>query len=137
MHGLNTVLTPMQVCCLTSSAFRRSPSMNHHHVAVVVSCKTGHVLASATNEPTADGSVHAERGALRQLDHRMHDRALHPREVRRGVAVLSLRVTRSGARLRLARPCAACAALLRAHPLVRSVAWSTDEGELVYEPKRD
>lgn len=131
-RGLDTVLTPTQAAHVTSAAFRRNPLLNHHHVAVVVSCKTGNVLASATNEATAYGSVHAEVAALGQFERRLHDRTLHYREVRRGVAVLSLRVTVAG-RLRLAKPCAACAGALRRCPHVRLVAWSDDEGDLVYE----
>ena len=131
-HGLCTVLTPTQAAHVTASALHRSETLNHHHVAVVLSCKTGNVLASATNQATAFGSVHAEVAALHQFHHRIVDRAFHMRELKRGVAVLSLRITHGGL-LRLAKPCRTCSEALRRCPWVRLVAWSDQEGNLVYE----
>ena len=129
---LLTVLSPNQARQLTSLAHCPNPHVNHHHLAVVVSCKTQNVLASATNAATAKGSIHAEQAALEQLRRRLRDRAIFHREVRQGVDVLSLRIASSGV-LRLAKPCAACAEALRRCPLVRSVSWSDDSGNMVCE----
>lgn len=131
MADLRTVLTPVQVSQLTSLAWRRSAMLNHHHVAVVLSCKTGRVLASATNEATPFASVHAEVAAMRQLRRRTRDGVLHGRELRHGVGVMSLRLNMAG-QLRLAKPCPACFRALGESGVVRWVAWSDGEGELVH-----
>lgn len=136
MSDLRTVLTPVQVSQLTSLAWRRSAMLNHHHVAVVLSCKTGRVLASATNEATACASVHAEVAALRQLHRRTRDGVLRRREFRHGVGVLSLRLNMTG-QLRLAKPCSACFRALGASGVVRWVAWSDAEGGLVHDDHSD
>jgi len=131
-YALQTVLTTSQSMQLTSLAFCRCSSLNHHHVAVALSCKTGHVLASATNSATAVGSVHAERAVLYKLSKQLQRRRIDPKDVSRGVHILSLRIT-AGQSLRLAKPCQPCMTALRnAAPLVRWVAWSDDDGELIY-----
>ena len=131
-RALHTVLSPTQAGCVTSLATRRCALLNHHHVAIALSEKSGRVLASATNSATPTGSVHAEVAVLQQLHRRLRDRVFGPKELARGVIVLSLRITPAGV-LRLAKPCAACAHRLRAAAHVRRVAWSNDDGELVCE----
>lgn len=130
-EGLDGVLTRTQITHVTASAFTRS-SLNHHHVAIVLSLKTGNVLASATNSATAYGSVHAEMAALQQLRRRLRDRALFSREVRRGTVLMSVRLNARG-ELRLAKPCAACAQAMHRDALIRVVGYSDDDGCMVYE----
>lgn len=126
---LRCILSPVQLGHITSDAFVRNPRINHHHVAVVYSCKTGGVLASGTNCATAYGSTHAEVSALAQFRSRWRDGRFARAELSKGVGVVSLRVAPSG-RLRLAKPCDRCQSCLASCPLVRFVQWSTQEGEL-------
>jgi cytidine deaminase len=112
--------------CVTA----RPAGLNHHHVALVVSCKTGRVVASGCNRTVADGTtattVHAEVDALTRFLRTPTSRC----ERRRGVRVVSLRVARDG-QLRMAKPCARCDQFLRALPVVRRIAWSDDRGDIV------
>lgn len=132
MDGLYSVLTPTQASSVTACAFTRNTHINHHHVALVLSNKTGNLLASATNVATPTGSIHAEVAAMRQLRHRLRDRALFGREVKSGVRVLSLRLGPSG-NLLLAKPCCRCSQEIRRCPLVKSVLWSDSSGGIVKE----
>ena len=132
---LEDVLNGVQRSHLTACAFTKSSVMNHHHVAVVLSSKTGNVLASATNVATKAGSIHAEVGAIRQLHHRLKDGVLFPREVKRGTMVLSLRINARG-QLMFAKPCANCSAAMQKSGLVKHVAWSNEYGTLVCEKCR-
>ena len=129
-EGLANVLSSTQALRVTSRAYARPKTHNHHHVAIVTSCKTGTVLASATNEPTPTGSVHAEIGALRQFQKRLRDRTFHSREVCRGVCVTSVRLNRSN-QLLLAKPCTPCTLALSKCALVRRVVWSNEHGDIV------
>lgn len=129
-QGVRSVLTPLQATQVTSLAYTRNAHMAQHHVAVVISRKTGNVIASATNEAMKTGSVHAECAALEQLRRRLRNRALPARDLRRGVLVLSLRVSRSGTLL-LAKPCSACENTLRRCPYTKRVGWSDDDGKIV------
>lgn len=134
MHGLQTVLNPSQLCAVTASAFERDPRLNHHHVSVVVSCKTHHVLASATNAALADASVHAEAAAMEKFCKRFRGKSCREqcRELCRGVEVFSLRVA-PGGHLLCAKPCAACASTIRKCPQVRYLHWSKNDGALLRE----
>ena len=134
-NDLHTILSPAQIVHLTSCAFRHSrfnPTnpLNHHHVAVVLSRKTGHLLASATNTATAYGSVHAEAAALRQFHIRRRDGVIGRQQLRRGVAVLSLRLNARG-QLRNATPCSQCWKALWRCDAVRCVSCSNDVGDIV------
>tara|TARA_Y100000741_G_scaffold340536_1_gene302180 strand:- start:76 stop:387 length:312 start_codon:yes stop_codon:yes gene_type:complete len=96
-----------------------------------VSRKTSAVLASATNCALPhDATVHAERAALAQLMQRARDGQISSRDLRRGVRVVSLRFSNSGA-LQLARPCCECERAMRQCVLVREVAWSTGAGDML------
>lgn len=125
------VLTPVQTSFVTSNVFIRSTILNHHHIAIILSCKTDRVLASATNQLTKHGSIHAEVEALRQLHSRLRDRVVYTREVSRGVYLLSLRLNREG-KLMMAKPCISCSKALAKCPLMRRVAWSDENGNIVY-----
>lgn len=128
---VDTILDGMQVASVTSDAFRQSAALNHHHVAVVLSRKSGKVLASGVNLALPAGSVHAERSALHQLHTRIANRVICRRELGRGLRLLSLRVSSTG-KLRLAKPCAECERAIRSCPYgVRCVAWSDNDGNLV------
>lgn len=131
-RGIYSVLTNVQVSMITSTAFVRSSNVTHHHVAVVISNKTGSVLASGTNSATATGSIHAEVAATVQFKQRLRDRVLHTREVNKGVHLLSLRVSNQG-KLRLAKPCQACRATMKLCPLIRRCSWSDNDGNLIHE----
>lgn len=129
---LEDVLTGVQRSHVTACAFTKSPLLNHHHVAVVLSSKTGNVLASATNVATKAGSIHAEVGAIRQLHHRLKDKVLFAREVKRGAILLSFRINAKG-QLMFAKPCANCVEAIQKSGLVKHVAWSNECGTLVCE----
>lgn len=105
-----------------------------HHLSVILSRKSGHVLASSTNyatslAPPGTFSVHAEVAALAQLHQRLRAGVVTPRDLRKGVCVFSLRFTNKG-ELSLARPCERCARALRRDVFVRKVVWSEDGGGL-------
>jgi hypothetical protein len=96
------------------------------HVAVIHDA-TGRLVAHGFN---FDG-VHAEEAALKQLGVLMSVGRLKRRKMQ-NVTVTVYRVeddptagVASGFVLRKSKPCAKCAALLRASSCVRSVAWST------------
>lgn len=99
--------------------------LTHHHVCILASRKTNNVLCFATNEPLATSSVHAEVRTLRTFSRR----AWHAHDVRRGVTLVSLRVSSTG-RLRMARPCVSCARHIARCALVTHVWWSTDNGSI-------
>ena len=61
---------------------------------------------------------------------RVHKCVIQPDELRKGVRVVSLRFSKSGALL-LAQPCETCHRLLRACAHVREIAWSESDGSLV------
>lgn len=134
IDGLAHVLSPMQLSVVTSDA-RLRRNMTHHHIAFVLSRKTGHLLASATNCATPSGSVHAEAAAMMQFEKRLKDGAMHARELRRGVDVLSLRLSQLG-ELRLAKPCAACTNVMRRSGHVRRIRWSENDGNVVSQRTR-
>ena len=130
--AVRTVLNPSQCRRVTSDIISRNPILNHHHVAIVYSCKTGRILANGTNRLTSRGSVHAEIDALNNLHARMRDRVRSPREYSKGVNMISLRVSHGG-ELRLAKPCVACAAALKRCILIKRVEWSDQDGTVVGE----
>lgn len=130
MLGLRSVMNPVQLSHITADAYIHNPVINHHHVSVVVSCKTGRVLSSGTNCATARGSIHAEMQALRQFQHRLRDRCINPTEVNKGVTLMSLRIA-PGGHLILAKPCENCYRNIIACPHVKSVEWSDQNGEVV------
>ena len=98
--------------------------LNQKHLALVVSNKTGRLLASATNvaHPTTF-SVHAEAAAVQKLEARLRDHTIDPRALRKGATVYSMRFNRGG-ELRSAKPCAVCEAPLRRTWLVSCCVYS-------------
>ena len=129
------VLTPVQQTAITADAFVRHSILNHNHVAIVYSCKTDRLLASGTNAVTRheDCSVHAEAAAMAQFRKRVRDKVVKRSDLSKGVAVLSLRVSKGG-HLRNAKPCLRCRQdVLRCCPVVRRLEWSDDEASIVVE----
>lgn len=129
MPGLDDVLPASHKKHMTSDVLSRCSTLNHHHIAIIYSCKGGNVLATGTNRPEGKTSVHAEVDALQRLRCRLRDRVLNPRFLKRGVTVLSLRLSQTG-ELRLAKPCAACAHVLGNCKWVRRVEWSDQFGRI-------
>jgi len=127
---MDEVLSGVQSTAVTSFAFQTYRyNLNHHHVAVVLSLKSGKVLASGVNHATMMGSVHAEVDAMNQMHRRRN--LIERRELRKGLCLLSLRITRAG-KLRLAKPCAACESAIRRCTLMRRIVWSENDGTLVH-----
>ena len=132
---MDSVLSPVQRGAVTADAYVRHSILNHNHVAVVYSCKTDRVLASGTNAALRHErcSVHAEAAAISQFRKRLRDNVIKRSDLTKGVAVLSLRVSKQG-HLRNAMPCADCRhTVLQCRPLVRRLEWSDENESIVGE----
>lgn len=109
--------------------------MNHHHVTIIVSCKTGNILSYAPNiqlERSYRRSVHAEVTAINKLFKTISRGKLDSHELRKGVSLISLRIAPGGHFL-MAKPCCECDKYIKRFPLIRSVGWSIDDGTLIFE----
>ena len=131
-NAVRTILSGTDVSHLTSDVLNRDSILNHHHIVIIYSCKTGNVLANGTNHPLPHGSIHAEIDALHRLNARLRDKVLPLKEFRKGVGVISLRISQQG-KLRLAKPCPACDRALRSCILVKRIEWSDQCGSVKCE----
>lgn len=134
-RSMDSILTPVQQNSITADAFVRHSILNHNHVAVVYSCKTDRLLASGTNAALLHEhcSIHAEAAAIAQFRKRVRDHVVKRSDLSKGVAVLSLRVSKEG-HLRNAKPCVRCRqAVLQCCPVVRRLEWSDEDESIVVE----
>jgi len=104
--------------------------MNHHHVCLIVSCKSGTVLTFSSNIQLPKRSIHAEEAAISRFRRMVCDGKVKRQDIRKGVRLVSLRVSPQG-NLRMARPCDRCSALIKKCGVVRYVEWSTNDGAIV------
>ena len=131
-RALGNVLRPLDVAQLTTDVLTRG-GLQHHHVAIVYSCKTGRILANGTNQVVPCGSVHsvhAEVDALARFNARRRGHVFPSKEMQRGICVLSLRVSREG-HIRLAKPCRDCECALKRCRFVRRIEWSGECGKIL------
>ena len=129
MDALDTLLRENSAL---RNCVRRRGFMRHHHVSVILSCKTNNVLCYSSNimTPFPCKSVHAEAAAIAVLQDRIRARQIHLKDLRKGVSLLSLRIAPAG-HLLYARPCAACTACIAQTRIIRRVGWSTDAGTII------
>ena len=104
-------------------------------MALVVSIKTGNILASTTNSclPVRKykfNSIHAEQALIEIVKHKIIQKQIDSNELRKGLEIISLRFDKNG-QLKNGKPCLVCGdCIKRNHFLYRKITYSTDESEL-------
>lgn len=128
----SSIFSRQELHYMTSSVFIRGTNLLQHHIAVIISAKTGNILASGTNSATSTGSIHAEVAATMQLKTRLRNRVLHFREIAKGVHLMSLRISKRG-ELRLAKPCEHCRQFMIQSSVIRKCFWSNNDALFDFE----